>query len=118
MRRIRAVNGSNGAVLGTSIRVADRWWSRARGMLGRPAPADGAGLLLRPCRSVHMFGMRYALDVAFLDRDERIVAAYSALQPGERSRWHSRAYQALELPTGTLERTGTSVGDLVVLSPQ
>lgn len=118
MVRVSAVNKSNGAVLGTCIQVADRLWSRARGMLGRPAPPDGAGLLLRPCHSVHMLGMRYALDVAFLDHDERIVAAYSALQPGSRSRWHGNAYQALELPTGTLERTGTAVGDLIALSPQ
>ena len=37
-------------------------------MLGRPAPRPGEGLLLTPCSSVHMYGMRFPLDVAFLDR--------------------------------------------------
>ena len=104
-------NVSRGHTLGTRIGLADGWWSRLRGLLGRPAPAEGEGLLLLPCRSVHMFGMRYALDVAFLDRDGAVIAAYPALPPGARTRWHGRARAALELPPGTLGRTGTREGD-------
>ena len=104
-------NVSRGRTLGTRIGVADGWWSRLRGLLGRPAPAEGEGLLLLPCRSVHTFGMRYPLDVAFLDRAGSVIAAYHALPPGARSRWHRFAYAALELPPGTLRRTDTSAGD-------
>jgi len=108
---VTVTNVSRGHTLGTRIGLADGWWSRLRGLLGRPAPADGEGLLLVPCRSVHMFGMRYALDVAFLDRDGAVIAAYPALPPGTRTRWHGRARAALELPPGTLRRTGTREGD-------
>jgi uncharacterized membrane protein (UPF0127 family) len=58
-----------------------------------------------------MFGMRGALDVAFVDRDGAVIAAYHALPPGGRTRWHRRARAALELPPGTLRRTGTHEGD-------
>lgn len=108
---VTVTNVSRGHTLGTRIGVADGWWSRLRGLLGRPAPADGEGLLLVPCRSVHMFGMRVALDVAFVDQDGAVIAAYHALPPGGRTGWHRRARAALELPPGTLRRTGTLAGD-------
>jgi len=98
-------------MLGTRVGMADRWWSRLRGLLGRPAPVPGEGLLLVPCRSVHMVGMRYALDVAFVDHDGTVVATYHALPPGSRTSWHRRARAALELPVGTLRRTNTREGD-------
>ena len=57
-----------------------------------------------------MMGMRYALDVAFLDREGRVVAAYPDLAPGGRTKYHREAWAALELAPGTLARTGTRVG--------
>jgi uncharacterized protein len=111
MNHVGFTNLTRGRVLGTWVAVADRWWQRLRGLLGRsPLPA-GAGLLLQPCRAVHMFGMRYAVDVAFLDRRGAVVAVYHRLAPGQRSRWHKGAAYALELPAGTLAMTGTREGD-------
>lgn len=111
MNHVGFTNVTRGRVLGTWIAVADRWWQRLRGLLGRaPLPA-GAGLLLQPCRAVHMFGMSYAVDVAFLDRRGSVVAVYHRLAPGQRSRWHKGAAYALELPAGTLATTGTREGD-------
>ncbi len=43
-----------------------------------------------------------------------IVASYRALGPGARTRWHTNAADALELPAGTLEATGTVEGDTIV----
>ncbi|HEX5386806.1 MAG TPA: DUF192 domain-containing protein [Gemmatimonadales bacterium] len=115
MRSVRVVNARMGAELGDRVRVADTWWARLRGQLGRPAPARGEGLVLSPCRSVHMYGMPYPLDVAFLDREGRVVASYRPLAPGRRSRWHRAAACAVELPAGTLDATGTANGDPIVL---
>ena len=110
MNHVGFTNVTRGRGLGTWIAVADRWWQRLRGLLGRPLPA-GAGLLLQPCRAVHMFGMSYAVDVAFLDRRGAVVAVYHRLAPGQHSRWHKGAAYALELPAGTLAMTGTREGD-------
>ena len=82
-------------------------------MLGRPAPAGGEGLLLTPCRSAHMYGMRFPLDIAFLDARREVVAIYHALPPGSRTGWHRNALHALELPAGTLIASGTAVGDVL-----
>ena len=117
MRRVRAANG-RGRLLGDRIGVADRWWLRLRGLLGRPGLAQGEGLLLDPCRGVHMLGMHFPIDVAFLDRSGAIVAVYHALAPGARTGWHQTATAALELPAGTLQASGTGVGDTIVCTPE
>ena len=111
------VNCTRDSVLASRARVADRWWSRARGFLGRPPPRTGEAILLSPCRAVHMLGMRYALDVVFLDRGFRVVALHPRLEPGQRSPWHRHAHCALEVPPGTIDATHTALGDLIAWRP-
>lgn len=118
MRLLRVVNTRRNRELGGRIGLADGWVARLRGMIGRPTPGPGEGLLLTPCRSVHMYGMRFSLDVAFLDADGAVVATYRRLSPRSRTGWHRNAVHALELPPGTLETSGTLVGDVLVWSPQ
>ncbi|HWB43475.1 MAG TPA: DUF192 domain-containing protein, partial [Gemmatimonadales bacterium] len=99
--------------LAARARVADRFWLRARGLLARPALADGEGLVIRPCRAVHTWGMRYPIDIAFLDPAGRVVASYEDVRPNRRTRWHAGADCALELPAGSLARAAVTVGDRI-----
>ena len=108
---VRVTNATRGTVVGNTVFFAGTWWGRAKGWLGRPAPIEGEGLLLAPCKGIHMIGMSYAIDVAFLDKEGNVVATYADLEPWQRTRMHSKAFSALELPSGTLARTGTVVGD-------
>jgi uncharacterized membrane protein (UPF0127 family) len=108
-------NLDRGALLGARVRVAATWWSRARGLLGRRL-AEHEGLLLRPCRAVHMLGMREAIDVVFVDGADRVVATYPRLKPGGLTRYHREAESALEVPAGIIDRTGTQVGDRLSFS--
>jgi len=87
-------------------------------MLGRPEPEPGEGLLLEPCRAVHMFWMRYPLDVAFLAANGEVVAIYHELQPSQTSDRHKGAAMALELRSGTLAASGTQIGDRIELMPR
>src|SRR2546426_1619371 len=89
-------NLTRGRVLGTRIAVADRWWLRLRGLLGRPPLGAGGGVLLTPCRPVHTFGLSYPVDVAFLDRRGAVVALYHRLAPGTASRWQRGAVRPEE----------------------
>jgi uncharacterized protein len=116
MRLLRVVNTRDERELGARIGLADGWLARLRGMLARPEPGPGEGLLLTPCSSVHMYGMRFPLDVAFLDRRGAVVALYPSLAPGSRTRWHRNASHALELSAGALVESGTSIGDVLVWS--
>ncbi|MBX6364910.1 MAG: DUF192 domain-containing protein [Gemmatimonadetes bacterium] len=117
MTHVRVTNQTRASVLGTRVRLADSWLKRMRGFLARPAPAEGEGLLLTPCRAVHMYWMTYSLDVLFLDRHGRVVALYPWLKPRRRTAFHGSAEYALELPAGSIEASGTQVHDLIVWKP-
>ena len=109
MRTLRVLVPGGAEVAGLVV-LADGWWSRLRGLLGRSGLGPGEGLLLAPCRAVHMLGMRFAIDVAFLTREGRVVAVYPGLAPGRRTRRHPDAWAALELAEGTLHSHGVAVG--------
>ena len=95
--------------------VADSPWTRMRGLLGRGGLESGEGLLLRPAGSVHMFFMRFPIDVVFLSRDGEVLKIVSDLRPW-RTAGARRAKSALELGTGEAERHGIRVGSRLDLS--
>ncbi len=115
MRTVGIYNATRGDALARRVMLADTWWTRLRGMMGRPEPAADEGMLLVPCRSVHMYWMKYPLDVAFLAPDGRIVATYHGLAPSRRSKRHGDANRALELRAGTLAAKRAEVGDRLEL---
>lgn len=110
MKRIAVHRAETSGTIADRVGVADSFWLRARGLLGRPRLEHDEGLLIHPCRAVHTLGMRYPIDVAFLDERGIVVATYPGLLPNRRTSWHSAATYALELMAGTLERTATSTG--------
>ncbi len=83
-------------------RLADTFWSRFKGLTGRPPLPPGEGLLLRPCNSIHMFFMRFAIDAVFLDRDFNIVKLVRSLAPGRLVGTIPDAWQVVEVTAGSL----------------
>lgn len=81
---------------------------RARGLLGRD-DFDEA-MLLRPCRSVHTLGMRFPIDVAFVDR-EMVIRRVVTMPPNRIGRPCLRAHAAVEVPAGTFAHWGLGPGD-------
>lgn len=85
-------------------------WERTRGLLGRPALQTGEGMLIRECRLVHTLGMRYALDLVFLDNSGCVKKLVDNLRPG-RMAGSLHAHQTLELAPGTLASINLKAGD-------
>jgi protein-S-isoprenylcysteine O-methyltransferase Ste14/uncharacterized membrane protein (UPF0127 family) len=110
-----ARNAANGAVLADRLQPARSRWTRLRGLLGTERLAVGEGLWIEPCRQVHMIGMRYALDVVFLDRGRRIVRIVRGLAPWRISPRVANATSALELPAGTADRLSLHEGAVVAI---
>jgi uncharacterized membrane protein (UPF0127 family) len=104
---------ADGRVL-ASVEIAQGCRGRVRGLLGRDG-IDGA-LLLRPARSVHSFGMRFPIDVAFCDAD-LCVLAIVALPPRRVTRPRRRARVVVEAELGAFERWGVHVGDRLEVKP-
>jgi len=112
---MKALNGSSGKELAGSLFVAATLFSRARGLLGRKGLPPGEGLLIRPCKGVHTFLMKFPIDVVFLDKDNRVIAAVEHLRPHRITKVLLSAASVIELPAGTLHASGTAVGDLVLI---
>ncbi len=102
----------SGAELANALRTADTFAGRLRGLLFRSELADGEGLHLIPCRSVHTFGMTYPIDVLHLDARGRIVAL-ETLAPNRFGQSWRGTVSIVELPAGTLERAEAEAGQSV-----
>lgn len=97
------------------VELAFTFFARLKGLMLREELAAHKGLLLRPCRSVHTFFMRFPLDVVFLDEQYLVVGVAEGLRPWQFSKHFKRAYCALELPAGTVARIGLQKGDALEL---
>lgn len=69
-------------VLGTHARVARSFRDRARGLLGERSLPPGEGLLIERCSAIHTCFMKFTIDAAFLDRDNRPVKIVRGIRPG------------------------------------
>ena len=114
---MRVRNLSRDVHLADHAAVADTFWRRLRGLLGRNGLHAGDGLVITPCNSVHMIGMRFPLDVLHLDKSGTVLRALPDLQPGQFGPLVRHSHVAIELPAGTIAATGTAVGDRVCLEP-
>ena len=113
----RLLNRTRGAVLALRVERAERVLDRLRGLLGRASLEEGEALAIAPCASIHTFFMKFPIDAVFLDRRGRVVRAVPDLTPWRATRFHLRADLAVELPAGTLARTGTREGDELAFEP-
>ncbi|MGE6487438.1 DUF192 domain-containing protein [Paenisporosarcina sp. NPDC076898] len=95
------------------ITHATNFGSRFKGLLFHRKPITEEGLLLKPCNSVHMFFMRFPIDVVFLDSSNKVVKGVSDLKPWRIVPPVSGAHSALELPTGTIREREICVGDWI-----
>ncbi len=120
---LRARNLSRSTPIAERLEVADGLRGKFMGLMGRPGLEPDAGLWLTDSNGIHMMFMRFAIDAVFLGKPDpgregarpvvsvhRGLRAWTGLVPLVRG-----AHGVLELPVGTIERSGTAVGDFVVL---
>lgn len=107
------INRSKEVTIGDRIKIADTFWSRLIGLLGRKEIAPGEGILILPCNSVHTLFMRFTIDVLFLDERMAVLRTLPSLKPYRISPIVRGAHSVLELAEGEIERKGIEVGDLL-----
>lgn len=88
---------------GLVVHEATTWASRRDGLSGLPDLPPEWGLHIAPCRSIHMFGMRFPLDLVWLDKDRRVVRVDTGVPP-RRMRTCLRARSVIEVAAGEGER--------------
>ena len=94
--------------------VADTFFLRLRGLMGKTRLPDRTGLLLTPCNSVHMCFMYFPIDVVYLDKDYTVLKIVRNLKPWIGLSMCRQAWAALEVTAGEAERCGLSVGKKLV----
>jgi len=110
---IRVVTAS-GRIVCDRCETPESSFGRARGLLGRDGLEPGGGMLIDRAGSVHMFFMRFPIDVVFLARDRTVVKVRHRLAPW-RLAGARGAVAALELPAGRAAEVGVEPGDVLVL---
>lgn len=105
-------NETRGTTIATNLSEARSFFARGRGLMGRREFPAGSALLIDPCSSIHMFFMRFPIDVLYMDREDRVVRVQQSIKPWRIGPLFTRgAKYVIELPCGSIEQSNTQVGD-------
>ena len=104
-------------VIADKLEIATNFWGRLIGLLGRAELKTGQGLKIPSCRTVHMFFMRFPIDLVFCDANDKILVLQKNLKPWRISRYVAKADYVVELPEGEIERSKLEVGATLALRP-
>ena len=115
LQPILVKNTTRGNVLAERAFVANTSRARRTGLLKHTSLPKGEGLWIVPCEAIHTFGMKFAIDVVYLNREKKVLKTRNAVGPRKISAC-LRAHSVLELPAGTLQETGTAPGDLLEIN--
>src|SRR6516162_9312660 len=110
-------NRTRGALVAANVSVADTPQSRRIGLLRHKNLEPGEGLWIYPTQAIHTFGMRFPIDVVFLDRGLRVKRVYHGLRSFQLTSFVCGARSVRELPSGSFAGTCTVVGDELQFSP-
>lgn len=111
----KIVNLTRQTILADRAEVADSAATRNKGLLGRNGLEPGEGLWITPCQAVHTFGMRFTIDLVYVDRKKQVRKVCSRVAPWRMSACLS-AHSVVELASGTVYGTQTRPGDQLEFS--
>ena len=112
---MKIINKTKNTILAENAVIADTVFKRMKGLLARKGLKPEEALVLKPCKSIHTFFMRFPIDVVFVGQDNRIIKAIQGLAPWRLTGIYFLAQYCIELPIGTLTFSHTSSGDLLFI---
>lgn len=113
MKKVAVYNSTKGILLLPEAEVADSFWRRLIGLMGRKQLSDGSGLIIKPCNSIHMIGMRFPIDVIFVDEGDQICHIIQGMRPMQISPIIWNAKYVIEAPSGTVFKYGVEFRDQI-----
>ena len=111
---MKITNQNKNTVLAENARLADTVLTRLTGLLNRSSLNPDEGLVITQCRSIHMFFMKFAIDVVFVDKTDRVVGLVERIKPFRMSPYFLKAACAVELPAGRIAESRTEKGDIIL----
>ena len=107
-------NETRQTLLAEAADVANTSATRRTGLLKHERLDRGQGLLIVPCASVHTFFMKFPIDLVYIDKKRKVRKVRNAV-PAWRMSACLTAHSVIELPAGTVQRTGTKAGDQLAI---
>ena len=106
-------NVTKEVILAENAESADTFISRQKGLLGRKEFQRGEAMVIEPCTGIHTLGMKFSIDVLFLDGTGRVIGMRKGVTPYHFTPFFWRAERAVELPVSTIDDSRTDIGDLI-----
>jgi uncharacterized protein len=113
---VPVINLTKETWLATKVRKADNFLTRLVGLLKRTNLGPEEALWLTPSRGIHTIGMKFPIDIVFLNKSHHVVGLMAGLAPYRISPVHFNGYSVLELPNGTIKKSRTEIGDQFEIS--
>jgi len=114
---VSLISQKNNQVIVNNTTMAGSWIKRLIGLLTYSDLKPGEGLWLSQCQSIHTIGMRFSIDVLFLDQAMQVTKVAHNVKPF-RVCWAGKpSVSVLELPAGTLKGLNLMIGDKLVAKP-
>ncbi len=117
MKIIEIRNVSRGNVIAGKGRVAEGFFARLKGQIGRERLDEDEGLCIKPCKGIHTFFMKFDIDVVFVDRNGLVCGIVENIRPSRVSQYISSASYVIELSRGMCKKKGIEIGNKIELHP-
>ena len=106
-------NLTRNTVIASHVKITKNPWQRMKGLLGASDLPNGDALIITRCQSIHMFFMKFSIDVIFCDRRNKAIGLCERLKPFCLSPVFFKASYAIELPSGAIAASKTQIGDQI-----
>lgn len=110
---MKIINKSKNISIADDAKLADDPISRLVGLLNRTSLLPSEALVITDCRSIHMFFMRFSIDVIFIDKKDIVIGLVPSIKPYRMSPYYIKAKKAIEIFPGKIEQTNTEIGDQI-----
>jgi uncharacterized membrane protein (UPF0127 family) len=110
------INKTKQVNLASYVEIADNPFTRMKGLLGKLGLSEGYAFVIKPCNSIHMLFMKFAIDVIFVDQKNIVIGLVEQIKPFEFSPVFWKSSCAIELPAGTIKKSQTQLNDQLTIT--
>lgn len=94
---MKLYNSSRNTILAEKIELAENFISRSIGLLSKQEISEDEALIIKPCCSIHTFFMKFAIDVIFVDKNNKVIAIKQNIKPNKLSPIYLKSNYVVEM---------------------
>lgn len=110
-------NESKQAIILEKLTIADSFFKRLIGLLGKKEISADEGIFINPCKSIHTFFMKFPIDVVFLDKSQKVIFIQECIQPNKVTPFIKKSKTVIEMKGNKIKKDGIiSMGDYLKIT--